>query len=128
MITAHKFLINCFLTGSVGVGKTILISDVLTRLSHRGGTSTNAGTILGAVFRSGGKNLVESILEASLDSEYEEEEDTNEPLVYDKVLFSAHTTAARVRSFVESKLIKRGRDALGPRQGHKVFISNLIET
>lgn len=110
------------LTGGMGVGKTVLITDVLTRLSHRGGTSTNAGTILGAVFRSGGKNLVESILEASVgpDYDYDEEEDGSEPLSYEKVTFSAHTTAARVRSFMESKLIKRGREALGPRQGLKV--------
>lgn len=118
------------LTGGMGVGKTVLIKDILSRLSHRGGTSTNAGTILGAVFRSGGKNLVESILEASLGVDnaaldYEDEDDTSEPLCFEKILFSAHTTASRVRSFIESKLIKRGREALGPKQGLKVRMFSL---
>lgn len=114
------------LTGGVGVGKTLLVTDVLKRLSHRGGTSTNAGTILGAVFRSGGRNLVENLLEASfgIEEEHDDDDATAEPLCNEKILFSAHTTTARVRSFIVSKLVKRGREALGPRQGQKVSLGN----
>lgn len=107
------------LTGDVGVGKTVLILDTLARLSKDGGTSTDAGSILGAVFRSGGKNLVESILEGTLTDKHEAKSD----LSHEMIQFSSRTTAARVRDFIESKLVKRGRDALGPIPGQKVLVT-----
>lgn len=110
------------LTGDVGVGKTVLILDTLTRLSKDGGTSTDAGSILGAVFRSGGKNLVESILEGTGMDKHEAKSD----LSHEMIQFSSRTTAGRVREFIESKLVKRGREALGPIPGQKVLMINII--
>ncbi|EDO42194.1 predicted protein [Nematostella vectensis] len=39
-----------------------------------------------------------------------------------KIQFSAHTTASRTRTFIESRLVKRGRDVLGPRPGKKLIL------
>ena len=41
-------------------------------------------------------------------------------VVFNSMHFSAYTSSAKTLSFIESKLVKRGRDVLGPRPGKKV--------
>lgn len=109
------------LTGENGVGKSALIQDTLVRLSQLGGTGTGTGTILGAVFRKGGKNIVDNIIDMS-SSRHEGggvKENDSEVAWY-TMQFSAYTSSTKTRRFIESKLVKRGRDVLGPRPGKKV--------
>lgn len=107
------------LTGETGTGKTALIQDTLVRLSQAGGTGTGTGTILGAVFRAGKKNLVDSIIEITSGDGVKEDMNAAE-VVFNSMHFSAYTSSAKTLSFIESKLVKRGRDVLGPRPGKKV--------
>lgn len=107
------------LTGETGVGKSALIQDTLVRLSQAGGTGTSTGTILGAVFRAGKKNLVDSIIEITSSDGVKEDTSASE-VVFNSMHFSAYTSSAKTRRFIESKLVKRGRDVLGPRPGKKV--------
>ena len=109
------------LTGQSGVGKSTLIHDTLERLSRVGGTGTGSGTILGAVFRTGGKDLVDSIIETTSRAGDGHAELESE-VVFTSVHFSAYTTPAKVRAFIETKLVKRGRDVLGPIPGKKVCV------
>ena len=109
------------LTGDTGVGKSALIQDTLMRLSEKGGAGTSTGTILGAVFRTGGKNLVDSIIDiTSSDRDGVRGEGCQLDVVFNSMHFSAFTSSAKARRFIESKLVKRGRDVLGPRPGKKV--------
>ena len=109
------------LTGETGVGKSALIQDTLIRLSQAGGAGTSTGTILGAVFRTGGKNLVDSIIDMTMsDRDGVKGEGRDSEVVYNSMHFSAYTTSTKARRFIESKLVKRGRDVLGPRPGKKV--------
>lgn len=113
------------LTGETGVGKSALIQDTLVRLSQAGGTGTSTGTILGAVFRTGGKNLVDSIIDITMgDREGGKVEGCDSEVVSNSMHFSAYTSSAKARKFIESKLVKRGRDVLGPRPGKKASLSN----
>ena len=107
------------LTGETGTGKSALIQDTLVRLSQAGGTGTGTGTILGAVFRAGKKNLVDSIMEITSGDGVIDDMSTTE-VVFNSMHFSAYTSSAKTLSFIESKLVKRGRDVLGPRPGKKV--------
>ena len=113
------------LTGETGVGKSALIQDTLMRLSQVGGTGTSTGTILGAVFRTGKKNLVDSIIDIA-SSEGERVETGSYEVVFSSMHFSAYTSSAKARTFIESKLVKRGRDVLGPRPGKKVCLFVLL--
>lgn len=109
------------LTGESGVGKSALIQDTLVRLSQTGGAGTSTGTILGAVFRTGGKNLVDSIIDITMgDREGAKVEGSDLEVVYHCMHFSAYTSSAKAQKFIESRLVKRGRDVLGPRPGKKV--------
>lgn len=109
------------LTGDTGVGKSALIQDTLMRLSEKGGAGTSTGTILGAVFRTGGKNLVDSIIDiTSSDRDGVRGEGCQLDVVFNSMHFSAFTSSAKARRFIESKLVKRGRDVMGPRPGKKV--------
>lgn len=115
------------LTGETGVGKSALIQDTLVRLSQAGGTGTSTGTILGAVFRTGGKNLVDSIIDMTTgEREGVKGEGNDAEVVFHSMHFSAYTSSAKARRFIESKLVKRGRDVLGPRPGKKVRFVTLI--
>ena len=115
------------LTGETGVGKTALIQDTLVRLSQAGGTGTSTGTILGAVFRTGGKNLVNSIIDITMsDREGVKGEGCESEVVFNSMHFSAYTSSSKARKFIESKLVKRGRDVLGPRPGKRVRLSSII--
>ena len=109
------------LTGETGVGKSALIQDTLVRLSQAGGTGTSTGTILGAVFRTGKKNLVDSIMDIT-SSEGVRAETRSSEVVFNSMHFSAYTSSAKARKFIESKLVKRGRDVLGPVPGKKVCL------
>ena len=109
------------LTGENGVGKSALIQDTLVRLSQLGGTGTGTGTILGAVFRKGGKNLVDNIMDLATSSrEGREVKGNDSEVAWYTMQFSAYTSSTKTRKFIESKLVKRGRDVLGPRPGKKV--------
>ena len=107
------------LTGETGVGKSALIQDTLVRLSQPGGSGTSTGTILGAVFRTGGMNLVDSIMDMTA-SEGVKSVGRGSEVVFDSTPFSAYTSSSKAQKFIESKLVKRGRDVLGPRPGKKV--------
>ena len=48
------------------------------------------------------------------------EEMSGAEVVFNSMHFSAYTSCAETLSFIESKLVKRGRDVLGPRPGKKV--------
>ena len=109
------------LTGETGVGKSALIQDTLVRLSQPGGTGTSTGTILGAVFRTGGKNLVDSIIDMT-STEGVRSEGRGSEVVFNSMHFSAYTSSSKAQKFIESKLVKRGRDVLGPRPGKKVCL------
>ena len=109
------------LNGESGVGKSALLQDILVRLSQSGGTGIHTGTILGAVFRKGGKNLVENIMDVAANSrEGGKAKESDSELACYTTQFSAYTSATKARKFIESKLVKRGRDVLGPRPGKKV--------
>ena len=109
------------LTGENGVGKSALIQDTLVRLSQLGGTGTGTGTILGAVFRKGGKNIVDNIIDMSSSShEGGGVKENDSEVAWYTMQFSAYTSSTKTRRFIESKLVKRGRDVLGPRPGKKV--------
>ena len=107
------------LTGETGVGKSALIQDTLVRLSQPGGSGTSTGTILGAVFRTGGMTLVDSIMDIT-DAEGVKGERRSSEVVFNSMLFSAYTSSSKAQKFIESKLVKRGRDVVGPRPGKKV--------
>lgn len=109
------------LTGETGVGKSALIQDTLVRLSQAGGTGTSTGTILGAVFRTGGKNLIDSIIDMT-SSETVKGDVRGSEVVFHSMHFSAYTSSSKAQRFIESKLVKRGRDVLGPRPGKKVCL------
>lgn len=107
------------LTRETGTGKSALIQDTLVRLSQAGGSGTGTRTILGAVFRAGKKNLVDSVIEITSGDGVKEEMSAAE-VVFNSMHFSAYASSAKTLSFIESKLVKRGRDVLGPRPGKKV--------
>ncbi|XP_032239531.2 dynein axonemal heavy chain 6 isoform X3 [Nematostella vectensis] len=107
------------LTGESGVGKSTLLYDTLARLASPGGTGLGVGAILGSVFRGGGSNFVESLMEVAASGPRMTAEST---VTFEKIQFSAHTTASRTRTFIESRLVKRGRDVLGPRPGKKLIL------
>ncbi|PFX28824.1 Dynein heavy chain 1, axonemal [Stylophora pistillata] len=109
------------LTGETGVGKSALIQDTLVRLSQPGGSGTSTGTILGAVFRTGGMTLVDSIMDIT-DAEGVKGERRSSEVVFNSMLFSAYTSSSKAQKFIESKLVKRGRDVVGPRPGKKVLL------
>ena len=106
------------LTGATGIGKTALIHDTLKRLSQPGGTGTGTGSILGSVFRAANKNILESIIDITTLAERPVVDQSN--IAYSSMQFSAHTTPARAQHFIESRLVRRGRDVLGPKPGQKV--------
>ena len=115
------------LTGETGVGKSALIQDTLVRLSQAGGTGTSTGTILGAVFRTGRKNLVDNIIEMTTgEREGLKGGGSDAEVVFHSMHFSAYTSSAKARKFIESKLVKRERDVLGPTPGKKVRLVTSI--
>ena len=113
------------LTGETGIGKSALIQDTLVRLSQAGGTGTGTGSILGAVFRAGKKNLVDSIIEITSGDGVKDDTSAAE-VVFNSMHFSAYTSSAKTRRFIESELVKRGRDVLGPRPGKKVCLFEIL--
>lgn len=113
------------LTGEAGTGKSALIQDTLVRLSQAGGTGIGTGTILGAIFRTGNKNLVDSIIEITSGDGVKEDMSAAE-VVFNSMHFSAYTSSAKTRRFIESELVKRGRDVLGPRPGQKVCLFEIL--
>ena len=104
------------LTGDTGVGKSALLNDVLNRLSQEGGAGVSPGTILGSVLSSGSSSLLESIVETSSGKDRYR----RKTIFVSQMQFSAHTSVFRTRKLIESKLVKRGRDALGAKLGKKV--------
>ena len=106
------------LTGETGIGKTALIIDTLRRLSQPGGTSTDAGSILGSVFGGANKSILDSIMDITTFTERTVVEQSN--IIYSTMQFSAHTTPSSAQTFIEAGLVRRGRDVLGPKPGRKV--------
>ena len=60
---------------------------------------------------------MDSIIEVSSREKAELKESE---LMFNMVQFTARTSAARAQTLIESKLVKRGREVLGPRPGKKV--------
>ena len=116
LLNGHSVL----LTGEMGVGKTILVEDVLLRLSRDMGAGTGAGTILGGVLRSGGGNMSDSSLSDMARSRASR--DYCPPVAYSSMQCSARLAPSQVQSLMTCKLIKRGRDAVGAPPDSKVTL------
>ena len=104
------------LSGNTGVGKTAMLRDILKRLSQVGGAGTSPGTILGSVLSTGGSSLLESIVENSSGKDSSKKK----TVFVSQLQFSAHTSITRTRNLIHSKLVNRGKNAVGPKTGKKV--------
>ncbi|XP_028393421.1 dynein heavy chain 6, axonemal-like isoform X2 [Dendronephthya gigantea] len=104
------------LTGDVGVGKSILVEDVLLRLSKEVGSTSGAGTIIDTVLRSA-TNMNESLTDVS---KYHAM--ITPSVKYSSMQCSARLTPKQVQAFIVSKLIKSRRHSLGAQEGAKVIV------
>ena len=108
----------------MGAGKTTLIQDVLRRLSLPGGSGMSSNSILGSVFQSESSFKSDSINFAVKDISKKRHSQSfdDDAILTSSVSFSALTNTSKPKSALQSKLVKRGRDAFGTRHGEKVSI------
>lgn len=113
--------IPVMLAGSNGVGKTSLIKDILKRLSKPGGGGISNHSILGSVFLPEASSKIDGISLALQDIDPKRSNhDYDEKILISSLTFSAHTSTNKPKSALQSKLVKRGRDAFGTPHGEKV--------
>ncbi|XP_075057079.1 dynein axonemal heavy chain 14 [Mixophyes fleayi] len=143
------------LTGDSGVGKSTLIQNMLEKLRKPDGLCVKNGTVLGDIFlfnESKKISLLQNITSITAVSGGDEDlalpaEDGSlfglvtdgsmsanksgtgkmNQLVVSVVQLGPHTSAAKIRSQILSKLVKKGRDILGPPRSKQmnVFIDDL---
>lgn len=108
------------LAGASGVGKTTLISDILKRLSDPGGSTISTNSILGSVLsettnKISGMGLgMQDIQPRKVSIDY------NDVIITSSLAFTALTDATKPKNALQSKLVKRGRDAFGTPHGERV--------
>nr|XP_018672447.1 dynein heavy chain 6, axonemal-like [Ciona intestinalis] len=139
-------LLNKFpvlLTGDSGVGKTALIQNILSKLKAVGGSGTDAGTILGDVFRYNEKTsaILQNIANLGILNQSEAPIDISDTigqpvaaskaqtgdLLINTIQFSALTQPSQCQAQMLNKLVKRSRDSVGPPRGKKciAFVNDL---
>ncbi|CAH1791320.1 unnamed protein product [Owenia fusiformis] len=125
------------LTGDSGVGKSSIITSLLSKLCKENGTSLKQGTILGNVLNYMDKNkaIMENISSLAKFAQADDDDASNIDLlmgaaktkhqtgiVSTMLQFSAQTAAIRLQLQLTLKLIKKGKDVLGAPKGKKVLI------
>ena len=119
---------SVLLTGNRGVGKTILIKDILCRLSEPGGCNVSLSSILGSLLLpSDAKTSVLPKFEKSL-AEFSEYDEYQSKVIVSQIAFSAYTDAEKSKQAIQSKLVKRGRSVLDTRNGEKVKFTLLTSS
>lgn len=105
------------LSGTTGIGKTVLLHDILSRLAQPDGCCVNATSILGTVFSCYETKRTKDTLSGLVISF---SSDRLSKVVVSQATFSASTKANQARKLLE--VSKRGRDVLATRHGEKVCI------
>nr|XP_039247972.1 dynein heavy chain 6, axonemal-like [Styela clava] len=134
------------LTGDSGVGKTALLQNLLNRLNKPNGMGTQPGTVLGEIFHNADKastilqnianlGLIEVKPSVSSDTQLEipgltgsqQSKAKSGNLVVSTIQFSAQTVPSRPQAQILHKLVKRGRETVGPPRGKRAiaFINDL---
>lgn len=133
--TCYSFLIALLstnqypvlLTGLRGCGKSVLLQNVLSRLSQPGGSSTESSMILGEVLAPAKSKSLTSVVSFTdmfaKEKAKQQLSECHEKIIVAQSVFSALTGANKPREAIKCKLVKRSREVLGARNGEKVWIS-----